>query len=70
MQAGRSVCELLTRKSEITPQYLKMKKDPNPMFIWGCGAFAVRVYHYCRNYEIPVAGRRIFCECTGRETRI
>lgn len=56
MQAGRSVCELLTRKSEITPQYLKMKKDPNPMFIWGCGAFAVRVYHYCRNYEIPVAG--------------
>lgn len=51
-----SICAHLRKKHEIIPQYLQIKKDQNPIFIWGCGAFAMRVVHYCRRYKIPIAG--------------
>lgn len=56
MRPQESVCTRLARKPEIVPQYLQIKKDKNPIFIWGCGDLAVQVYHYCQNYEIPVEG--------------
>ena len=51
-----SICERFTKEQEVVPQYLKIKEDKNPIFIWGCGAFAIRVHHYCRHYGIPIAG--------------
>lgn len=56
MQDRESICVRITRKNEVIPQYCQIRKDQNPVFIWGCGAFAIRVYHYCRHYEIPIAG--------------
>lgn len=56
MQSQQSVCARFAKSREIVPQYLRIKGDKNPIFIWGCGAFAIRVYHYCRHYEIPIAG--------------
>lgn len=56
MRTQESVCARLARKSEIIPQYLQIKKDKNPVFIWGCGDHATQVYNYCRNYEIPLEG--------------
>lgn len=56
MRPQESICARLSRAHEITPQYLRIKADQNPIFIWGCGALAIRVSHYCKNYEIPVAG--------------
>lgn len=56
MQAQESVCVRLRRKHEVIPQYLQIREDLNPVFIWGCGAFAIRVFHYCQNYKIPIVG--------------
>ena len=56
MQSQESVYTRLARKPEIIPQYIQIKKDKNPIFIWGCGDLAIQVYNYCQNYEIPVEG--------------
>lgn len=56
MGAQGSVCSRLERRHMIIPQYLQIRQDQNPVFIWGCGAFAIRVFHYCRNYGIAITG--------------
>lgn len=56
MQSQESIYARLARKPEISPQYLQIKKDKNPIFIWGCGDLANQVYHYCQNYDISVEG--------------
>ena len=38
------------------PQYEIIKRDANPIFIWGCGGVAMSVYEYCQKFDIKVAG--------------
>lgn len=51
-----SFIEALHIEDNIIPQYVRIRKDPNPIFIWGAGALAARVCHYCKNYNINVKG--------------
>lgn len=43
-------------KNAPIPQYILVKKDKNPIFIWGVGALARNVYNYCINFNINVSG--------------
>lgn len=38
------------------PQYVLIKKDKNPIFIWGVGALARNVYNYCIKFNINISG--------------
>lgn len=51
-----SFTEALRIEDNIIPQHVRIRKDPNPIFIWGAGALAVRVCNYCKNFGINVAG--------------
>lgn len=46
----------LALNRNIEPQFLKIKADPNPIFIFGAGAHALDVHLYCDNYNIEVEG--------------
>lgn len=43
-------------EENIIPVHIKIRQDINPIFIWGCGTFAIQVFHFCRKYKIDVRG--------------
>lgn len=40
----------------IIPMYIKIGRDSNPIFIWGCGTLAIQVYQFCLKYKIDING--------------
>lgn len=48
--------EKIVLSKPLTPQYILVKEDKNPIFIWGIGALARNVYNYCVKFNINVDG--------------
>ena len=40
----------------IIPQSKMIKEDNLPIFLWGCGALAIQVYEFCKEYGINIEG--------------
>ena len=48
--------EKIVLSKSIIPQFILMKEERNPIFIWGVGALARNVYNYCMKFDINVGG--------------
>lgn len=56
MCTKQTITKQLIVEHECSPLYKKMEADRNPIFIWGCGALAIQVYNFCKNFGIKIEG--------------